>query len=187
MPQIQFMRPLINFLQSYSQLSGTIVPLPYFPRVETIEGMQIINVAPFESHIQDGNVLQYLGTTQPVISRDTIGNSWSTRQANFLWQLRKTYSIESYNNESMAELLSSVELWVEEMDLTAKQIRYDELLTEGYFATEPFVPRFGSPDFNERIWADGGMLLDINENPFYAQYQIQLHVQYQLEYERNAY
>lgn len=123
-----------------------------------------ITGAPFQKDIIDGNALMYVGTGKPNPDKFVNGSLLMTKQANFVLQFRRSI-IDPIFNVEMADLMAAFEEWVEYENYTGIPPRFSTVI--GY---------------NERIWADNGMLLDVNENPDFMLFQVQLHINYMVFY-----
>lgn len=113
----------------------------------------------------DGNALTYTGTPKPVMVKDINGNVTSTKQANFILYIRR-FSRDKFSRLDIANFLQNFETWVEEQDIIGT------------------VPRFGTGDYPERIWADNGMFWQATEQADVTDYMIQMHVDYRLIYNK---
>lgn len=144
---------------------------------------QDVNAAPFEAFVNNANSLAYVGTPKPIIHKDVIGEEiLSTRQANFIFLVRRSHSTLAQNNEDMENFCSDFELWVEEQNFLAIPER---ILLTGFGEWQDLkgkIPRFGDIDFDEYMWADNAQFFGINQNPDTVDYQVQLHIQYQIKY-----
>lgn len=175
---IRFIRPLINLIETYPGVqvrSPAEVQLQY-AGVSDISNLQ---VAPLELNTPFGNALSYIGTPRPTTTANIIDRNKSTRQANFIFFIRKNHGVFSEFNEEMYDFISDFELWIEELNFLAEP-EYD--LSKPLAKNK--IYRFGNPDYNEYLWADNGMFMGINDNPFSIDYQIQMHIQYQLKYQK---
>ena len=145
----------IKFMQA---LIDFIQTCPFLGIDGTITG------APFRKDIMDGNALMYVGTGKPQPQPYTNGSLLMTKQANFVLQFRRSL-IDPIFNVEMADFMAAFEEWIENENYTG----------------EP--PRFSSVQgYGERIWADNGMLLDVNDDPVYMLFQVQLHIDYMVFY-----
>lgn len=146
---IQFMRPLIEFLQTC-------------PLLTFADGADDIHGFPFSPNVIEGGGLAYTGTPRPNRVRDVMGDIRITKQANFIFYIQRTW-VDAINHEEMSDFMAQFEEWVEREDILGR------------------TPKFGGKDFDEQLWADSGMFLEIQSaaQPFTALYMIQLHVQYQ--------
>lgn len=151
---IQFMRPLIEFLKT----------CPFLDFTTDIHGF------PFNPNVIEGNGLAYTGTPRPSRIPDVTGGMRITKQANFIFYIRRTW-IDAINQEEMANLIAQFEEWVEREDILGR------------------TPKFGDADFDEQLWADSGMLLETQSatQPFTALYMVQLHVNYQILFEKRRF
>lgn len=156
---IDFMTPVIDFVNQYEdfQETGSISMIP----------IKETSMQP------ENNSMAYMGSSRPTRTQDTLGNIFSAKQANFVLYVKRNL-VGEYQNQQLANVIHNFEQWVEFMDITKQ------------------TPRFSTdPDYNETMWADNGFIWNVVDEtggviPF-VQYQVQLHIQYQLLFESGGY
>lgn len=159
--EILFLGRLIEFIEScpFLNATGSITASPFDP-------INRVVVVPFDPNVTQGNGLSYNGLSAPIIQPDVMGNIRITNQANFTLNILRQI-IDPISNQETAEFISRFEQWVLYQSLRKK------------------APLFGSRDYDERMWADGGFLWNVVQDaqiPF-AAYQTNIHINYQIELE----
>lgn len=146
------------------------------PLIAFIESCPFLNttskvvVVPFSPDTMQGNGLSYNGLSAPDVRKDTAGDITVINQANFTLNILR-HLIDEISNKELAEFISKFEQWVLLQSLKGK------------------APRFGSTDYDEQLWADGGFLWEIVQDAQlpYAAYQTNIRVKYMIEIESGGY
>lgn len=128
-----------------------------------LEPGSTIDVLPFSPNITDGNGISYTGLGTPVIGRDVEGNTTITYRASFSLDILR-HLIDEISNEEITEFIIQFEHWVIEQSIRGN------------------TPRFGHEDYQETMWAQGGMLymVQMTDTPIpFAAYRTNIIVQYQ--------
>lgn len=128
-----------------------------------------ISVLPFSPNVTEGNGLSYTGQGAPAFTDYIDGNTAvSFRESYSLDILR--HLIDEISNEEVTEFIRDFEKWVTKQSALGK------------------TPRFGDPNYKERMWAQGGILymVQMTDTPIpYAAYRTNIIIQYQELYKES--
>ena len=131
------------------------------------QGSQI-QVLPFSPNVTEGNGLSYTGLGTPVFKNYVLGAAAVTYRESYSLDVLRDL-IDPIENEAVTEFIRDLEKWIVRQSVLGK------------------APRFGSPDFQERMWAQGGALYMVNrdaQSPF-AAYRTNIIIEYQEYYDES--
>jgi len=151
-------------IQFMGALTDFLQSCPLLMDVSDVHGF------PFNPATIEGNGLAYTGTPRPQRRFNAVGEVRIEKQANFIFYIQRTW-IDEINQKEMADFVAQFEEWVEREDIFGR------------------TPKFSTDiDFNEQMWADNGMLIEIDDKvqPFKALYMVQIHVNYGLLFGREV-
>lgn len=155
--EIQFYRPLSDFLTQYPALGGgEVLELDYI-KIEERRGDTT------------GTAIVPVGTTIVKQTTDVQGNTLITEQVNLVLQMRR-HTEEQEFRLTLADFLINFSRW----------IQYENAM-RGTSQEHPLLPHFSATP-NEIIRADGGALGAVDISPGVDEFRIQLHLQYDTIY-----
>lgn len=156
--EIEFMKPLRDFLMSYPGLNaGESLSIDY------------LAIDPSNPGRPQGEALSFVGSSIVRRQRDVCGDTTLSEQANLMLILRR-YTQENEYRRDIGDFLFNYTRWV----------NYEQG-QRGTPDESPLLPHFSDTN-QEVIRADGGMMTATEVEPGIDEFRIQLHLEYQTEY-----
>lgn len=159
---VDFMTPLKDFLQQPSFLEPG--------ETLTIDYMQIDPTSPAGA----GNSMAIAGMARPSEDRDVLGNTVLTETLNLIFTMRR-YSNDNELRRDIGNFIVNYIRWINH----EQQLR-------GTAEQNPLLPKFSNTSF-ESLSASGGIAVGGTVETNIDEFQVQIHLTYQTEFESEEY
>lgn len=160
--EIDFMTPMKEFLQSYPLLK------PW--EQLTVDYMQIDPQSP----IGDSNAMAIAGMPRPSYNKDIPGTMILHQEINWIFTMRR-WTNDNELRRDIGNFIANFNYWINKCQMLRRMGRYI-----------PLLPSFGNNE-NEYIEAAGGMGMGSTVDPNVDEFQISIHIAFELELEREDY